>query len=195
MIGKIKGKLIEINGNKGLIETTSGLSYEVTLIPSVISKNEINSNINLYTKLIIREDAHTLYGFEFKEQVDFFNDLLSISGVGPKLAFTVISFSNRKEIINAVQSNDVNFFTKIPGLGKKTSLKIIVELSSKLESDINLSKLYLSEEDKTVIEALVALGFRSKEAREIFNNISKKGSLEEKIKEGIKYATSNKKRL
>jgi len=195
MIGKIKGKLIEIEGNKGLIETNSGLSYEVVLIPSIISKYPINSNINLYSKLIIREDSQTLYGFESKEQVNFFNDLMSVPGVGPKLAFTVISFSDKNEIIKAVQANDINFFSKIPGLGKKTSLKIIVELSSKLESAINLTKLYLSEEDKMVIEALVSLGFKSKEAKEIFNNIPKRGTLEEKIKHGIKYATSNKKKL
>jgi Holliday junction DNA helicase RuvA len=195
MIGKIKGKLIETEGNKGLIETNSGLSYEVVLVPSIISKYPVNSNINLYSKLIIREDSQTLYGFEFKEQVNFFNDLLSISGVGPKLAFTVISFSNKNDIVKAVKSNDVDFFVKIPGLGKKTSLKIIVELSSKLEADVNISKLYLNEEDKTVLDALVSLGFKLKEAKEILGKIPKKGSIEERIKQGLRYATSNKKKL
>ena len=195
MIAKIKGKLIEMDGNKGLIETASGLTYEIILIPSILSKYPINSNINIYTKLIVREDSQVLYGFEIRQQVDFFNDLISISGVGPKLAFAVISFSGKDELIKAVKSNDINFFARIPGLGKKTSLKIIVELSSKLESEVNISKLYMSEDDKTVLDALISLGFKSREARDILGKISKKGTLEDRIKEGIRYATSQKKKL
>ena len=186
MIGKIKGTLVELDGNSGLIETKSGLFYQVNLTPSIISNHKADKNVEIYTYLQVREDALVLFGFETKKEYDFFKMLLSVPGVGPKTAYSVISFSKVNDLITAVKQNDRDYFTRVPGLGKKTSMKIILELSQRLESEFKLEKMYLSEEEKTVVDALVSLGFKSNEARKILAKLPKNLSLEEKIKEGLK---------
>jgi len=195
MIGKIKGKLIDIEGNKGLIETASGLSYEVSLVPSIIKNNILGKSIEIFTQFIVREDSQTLYGFVDKSEINIFKMLLSISGIGPKVAFGVISFSNPDDLIAAVKNNDIDFFTRVPGLGRKTALKIVLELSSKLESGFSLSKVYFSEEDKLVLDAMVSLGFKTEEARKIMSNIPKNLTVEEKIKKGLQLGTTKKKKV
>ena len=186
MIGKLKGKLSELSGNVGLIETASGLFYEVFLTPSLISLISPNSPIELYTYLQVRDDALILFGFQTKKQHDFFKLLLTVSGVGPKTAFSVISFIKLDQLVQYVQSNDVNAFTQVPGLGRKTAMKIILELSSKLKSDFDISKMILSDEDKTVIGALVSLGYKSYDAKKLLSKLPKNLSVEEKIKEALK---------
>lgn len=195
MIGKIKGKLIDIEGNKGLIETTSGLSYEVFLVPSIIKNNILGKNIEIFTQLIVREDSQTLYGFVDKSEINIFKMLLSISGIGPKVAYGVISFSNPDDLISAVKNNDVDFFTRVPGLGKKTALKIVVELSGKLETGFSIAKVYMSEEDKLVLDALVSLGFKTEEAKKIMTNIPKNITVEEKIKKALQFGATKKKKV
>src|SRR3989339_617593 len=102
MIGKLKGKLVEVDANVGLIETSGGVFYQVYLPPSLSSKVQHLSSIELYTYLQVRDDALVLFGFETKAQHDFFLLLLTVSGVGPKTAFTVISALKTEEIVQAV---------------------------------------------------------------------------------------------
>ena len=90
------------------------------------------------------------------------------------------------ELIKAVKENESGYFTRVPGLGKKTAMKIILELSQRLQSEFKLEKMYLSDDDKTVVDALVSLGFKSNEARNILSKLPKNLSLEEKIKAGLK---------
>ncbi|OGK17381.1 Holliday junction DNA helicase RuvA [Candidatus Roizmanbacteria bacterium RIFCSPHIGHO2_01_FULL_39_12c] len=186
MIGKLKGKLIEIEGNQGLIETTGGVCYQAYLTPSVIGRDRIQDTLEIYTYLQVRDDALVLFGFETKKESDFFKMLLGIAGIGPKTAFTVISFTKIDELISAVKDNNSDFFAKIPGLGKKSALKIMLELSHKLSSEFQLEKMYLSEEDKTVVDALISLGFKGNEAKKILTKIDKKLSIEDKVKQALK---------
>jgi len=187
MIAKIKGKLMEVNGNLGLVETASGLTYEVHLTPTIISQNKLEENINIYTYLQVREDEWRLYGFQTPEELKLFKLLLTVSGVGPKTAFTVICFTNIEEIGEAIKNNDLSLLQKIPGLGKKTALKIIVEIAEKLKKEVELDKLFVTEEDKNALDALVALGYKTGEAHELLSKIPKDLSLEEKIKQALKY--------
>ncbi|MEK7633957.1 MAG: Holliday junction branch migration protein RuvA [Patescibacteria group bacterium] len=186
MIGKLKGKLVEVDGNVGLIETTGGVFYQVFLPPSLIPNRLVPnpSLIELYTYLQVRDDALVLFGFETKKHHDFFKLLLSVSGVGPKTAFNVISFVKLDQLVSLVQSNDVDGF-KVPGLGRKTAMKIILELSSKLKSGFDMSKMVLSDEDKTVIGALVSLGYKSYDAKKLLSKLPKDLSVEEKIKKAL----------
>lgn len=193
MIGKLKGKIVEVEGNIGLLETNGGVFYELFLTPALLGVKKIPYDIELYTYLQVRDDALVLFGFETKQEHNFFKLLLSVSGVGPKTAFSVISFSKIKEMIQAVKENDSDYFAKIPGLGKKTAMKIILELSQKFESEFILEKMYMSEEDKIVVDALISLGFKSLEAKKLLRDIPKNLSLEEKIKEGIRMATNPRK--
>ena len=186
MIGRIKGKIVEVEENIALIETNNGVFYQVFITPSLLTKNKLPFEITIYTYLQVRDDALVLFGFETKKEHDFFKLLLSVSGVGPKTAFSVISFSKVDELIKAVKENESGYFTRVPGLGKKTAMKIILELSQRLQSEFKLEKMYLSDDDKTVVDALVSLGFKSNEARNILSKLPKNLSLEEKIKAGLK---------
>lgn len=186
MIGKLKGILSELDGNIGLIEIVSGVSYYSYLTPFLISHIPLLSPIEVYTYLQVREDAHTLFAFSTKDEYLLFQLLLSVSGVGPKTAYLVICYSKVDELIQAVKENNIEFFSQIKGLGKKTAMKIILEISQKLKHDFELKKMYLSDEDKTVVDALVALGFKSHDASSIVSKLPKKLSIEKKIKEALK---------
>lgn len=193
MIGKLKGTLIELEGNLGLIETTIGLSYYVFLTPPLINKYKLQEKIEIYTYLQVKEDGWVLFGFDEKQEYKLFKTLLSVSGVGPKTAFSVISFSRPQELIDAVRNNEVEYLTRIPHLGKKTAMKIILELSSKLETEFKFVNLYLTDEDQTVVEALVSLGYKTQEAKDVLSKLPKDLSVEEKIKEALKLTASAKK--
>lgn len=187
MIGKLKGRLVEVDKNVGLIETSGGVFYQVFLPMSYLSSIiHHQSSIEIYTYLQVRDDALVLFGFETKQQHDFFKLLLTVSGVGPKTAFSVISFVSLDSLVTYVQSNDVDAFTKVPGLGRKTAMKIILELSSKLKSDFDMSKMVLSDDDQTAVSALVSLGYKSYDAKKIVSKLPKNLSVEEKIKEALK---------
>src|SRR3989339_1772862 len=186
MIGKLKGKLVEVDGNVGLIETSGGIFYQVYLPPSLSSKIQHLSSIELYTYLQVRDDALVLFGFETKQQHDFFLLLLTVSGVGPKTAFNVISHIKLDQLVQLVQSNDVAGFTKVPGLGRKTAMKIILELSSKLKTDFDMKNMVMSDDDQTVVSALVSLGYKSYEAKKLVSKLPKNLTVEEKIKEALK---------
>ncbi len=191
MIGKIKGKLVEVEGNVGLIETSSGVSYEIFLPPSLLS-HTLNTELIIDTHLQVRDDAHILFGFRTKKDKEFFKMLLSVSGVGPKTAFGIISYSSYDELIQAVRDNEVAYFSRIPGLGKKTAMKIILELSQKLKSEFEMQKMYLTDEDKTVIDALMALGYKSQEAKLALSKVTKSATIEEKIKEALQNTATKK---
>ncbi len=186
MIGKLKGKLVEIDGNVGLIETSGGVYYQVFLPTSYLSSTIHHpSSIEVYTYLQVRDDALVLFGFETKRHHDFFKLLLTVSGVGPKTAFSVISNIKLEQLVSLVQSNDVDGF-KVPGLGRKTAMKIILELSGKLKTDFDMTKMVLSDDDQTAVSALVSLGYKSFDAKKIVSKLPKNLSVEEKIKEALK---------
>lgn len=186
MIGKLKGTLSELDGNTALIETKGGVFYKTYVTPNILSKSKVGDNVELYTYLQVREDALTLFAFETKDEHSLFDLLLSVPGVGPKTAYLVISYAKVNELIQAVKENNIDFFSQIRGLGKKTAMKIILELSQRLKQEFELRKMYLSEEDKTVVDALVALGFKSHDASSVVSKLPKKLSVEDKIKEALK---------
>lgn len=186
MIAKLKGILREVNHNSGIIETPGGISYHVYLPSFLVSAIEPPASIEVYTYLQVREDTLILFGFPTKKHLDLFKMLLSVPDVGPKTAFSIISFSQINQLINAIKENNTYFFTQIPGLGKKTGMKIILELAPKLKSEFELEKMYFSEEDKTVIEALVSLGVKTNQAKKALSQLPKNLSLEEKVKKALK---------
>lgn len=190
MIGKLKGTLTEIDGSNGLIEMKDGVSYQVFLTNEILSRL-LPAEIEVYTYLQVREDALTLYGFASKQEYQLFTLLLTVPGIGPKSGFNVISHSQPTELIHAVTTNDTHYFSKIPGLGKKGAIKIILELSQKLKTQFNLEQMQkqVSDDDKTVIDALISLGFRANDAKEVLEKLSPELSVEEKVREAIRLAS------
>lgn len=185
MIGKIKGTLTEILGNDGLVDTVSGLSYWVVL-PKTLGVLKLPQEVSFYTYLQVREDAHILYGFQNLSQFKMFQLLLTVDGVGPKTAHTVISFKTQEEIVTAVRMQDVSAFTSISGLGKKTAQKIILELSSKMKTEFDLAQAIDKPVDSEALDALVALGYKKQDAHKMLEKIDPALSLQEKIKIALK---------
>lgn len=188
MVGKIKGILVEIDGREGLVETSGGLTYRVILMPASLAKL-IPSEIDIYTYLQIREDAQVLFGFDSREQYQMFQTLLAVDGVGPKTAHGVLGHLSVNNIIDSVRTKNLDVFTKVPGLGKKTAQKIILELSSKLKSELDLKSIIDTPIDTDAIETLVALGFKVGEAKEMLKPIDPNISVEEKIRLALKKRT------
>src|SRR5574341_2106201 len=106
MIGKIKGKLSEVDGNIGLIETPGGVFYQVYVTPSILINRELSKPIEIYTYLQVRDDALVLFGFQTKQEFNFFKMLINVDGVGPKTAFSVVSFSKIEELKLAIKEHN-----------------------------------------------------------------------------------------
>ncbi|MBI2621234.1 MAG: Holliday junction branch migration protein RuvA [Candidatus Levybacteria bacterium] len=186
MIGSIRGKIILTDGNHILVET-GGVGYRVLVSSKVLSKT--NSEVSLFTYTHVREDALELFGFSELADLKLFENLLSVSGIGPRTAMSIFSFLTREEVVNAVIKGDTSVFEGIPRLGKKNAQKIIIELKSKLgdTGSLDLSSEE-SPENSEALQALQSFGFSSKEAREALKNIdSKAETAEEKIKLALKF--------
>lgn len=181
MINRIKGTLISIRENKAEIETKSGLVYLVYISPKSTVKLGKNSEVMFFTHLQVREDAWTLYGFETEPELDFFHLLITVSGVGPKTAFNLMSHLTLDVIIKGIKENNPMLFSGVSGLGKKTTLKIILELSSKLNAKFDMRKMQLTPDDQTVIDTLVTLGFSKIDSANIMQKTPPNKSIEERV--------------
>lgn len=188
MIASLKGKVILKDGLYIIVDV-SGVGYRVLVSEKVWSNSQLDENIFLFIYSHIREDAFELFGFSEIQDLKLFENLIGVNGVGPKTAMSIFSFSNREEIVNAVIKGDVEFFTRVPRLGKKNAQKIIIELKSKLK-DSNSLDLSTDEMDSNsdVYEALRTFGFSNKEIGEALKNIDKSATTaDEKIKLVLKY--------
>jgi Holliday junction DNA helicase RuvA len=191
MITHVNGKLIEKNPNNVIIEC-NGLGYILTISLQTFSNIPDQENILLYTHLAIREDAHILYGFINKTEREIFKLLISVSGVGPSTAITMLSSMTSQEIQHAIASEDVEKIKSVKGIGIKTAQRVIVDLQDKILKIYGISE-DLSVSNNTIkIEALSALevlGFSRKKVEKIIQVIlqdSPKISLEELIKKALK---------
>jgi len=185
MIAKITGTLSNFDDKTAVIDTASGLSYELFVSPSAIAHKHLGDPITVFTHLQVRDDAHVLFGFMSIEEKEFFHLLLSVPGVGPKTAFGVASHISFQQAVDAVRTNSVKIFSEIPGVGKKTAMKIVLELSVKFKTEFKFEQ-QLSSDDKTVIDALVELGYKKSEAQQLFEKLPKELSIEKKIQEALK---------
>ncbi len=186
MIGSIRGKIILRDGNHVLVEV-GGVGYRV-LVSSKVLSNTKDDGIILFTYTHVKEDALELFGFSEIADLKLFENLLSVSGIGPRTAMSIFSFLTRDDVINAVLKGDITIFEGIPRLGKKNAQKIIIELKSKLgdTSSLDLSA-EISKENSEAMQALQGFGFSAKEAKDALKNIdSKAKTTEEKIKLALK---------
>ncbi len=188
MIGSIRGKVILKDGSYIIVEA-SGVGYRILVSEKVWSSLRIDDATFLFIYSHIRDDAFDLFGFPETADLKLFENLISVSGVGPKTGMSIFSFSTREEIINAVLRGDVDFFTRIPRLGKKNAQKIIIELKSRFKDD---SSFDLSGDEMSANEeiygALKTFGFSRKEIGDGLKNIDPEvKTTDEKIKLVLKY--------
>jgi len=187
MIGSLKGT-VELFDNPYTIVNVGGVGYRVLLYNSLFSEIKLNDQIKLYTYTHVKEDSLNLFGFLSLEDLKLFENLISVSGVGPKTASGLFSHGTRQEIIEAIIKGNVDFFINVPRLGKKNAQKIIIELRNKMGS---LEDLDLSEESQKikseVVTALKNFGFSAKEAVTAAKAIKDQGeTVGDKIKLALK---------
>ena len=192
MIDQISGKIISINDNYVVLEV-GGLGIKVNISANFASKLVNEDLITLVTYLNVREDALDLYGFKNDSERNLFLMLISISGIGPKLAVSILSGVELEELKSNILSGDIKSLTSIPGVGAKTAKRIIIELKDKLSNttttELGFEDDFASKISKDVLSALVGLGYSESMATEVIKKIKpakSNKSIESLIKESLK---------
>ena len=192
MIDQISGKIISINENY-VVLAVGGLGIKVNISAAFASKLVDEDLITLVTYLNVREDALDLYGFKDESERNLFLMLISISGIGPKLAVSILSGVEIEELKSNILSGDIKSLTSIPGVGAKTAKRIIIELKDKLSktttTELGFEDDFASKISKDVLSALVGLGYSESIAKEVIKRINpakSNKSIESLIKESLK---------
>ncbi len=187
MIATLKGTL-EYRGVNSVIINVSGIGFQVYVPGSTLSQlGTIDNRVSLYTHFHLREDNASLYGFATEAELALFRNLISVSGIGPKAALGLLSAMDPEQLVIAITSDNSDFISQAPGIGKKMAKRIVVELKSKLEKEWEGAALPLAVENADVVAALTSLGYSVREASQAASNlpVSSELSLEEKVKQAL----------
>jgi holliday junction DNA helicase RuvA len=181
MIGFLSGIVI-VRRHNYIIINVNNVGYQVNVKNP--SNFQIQQSINLFIHTHVREEEITLYGFETEAELDYFHLLTSVSGVGPKIALAILSVADVPRLNQAISSSQVEFFTTITGVGRKTAQKIILELKPKLgKGQANLNDL---ETNKPLTQALEQLSFTKEEILAVINSVDSQAPLALQIKQALK---------
>lgn len=188
MIGSIKGKVTMRTEKFVIIETESGVGYKVNMFmdPKGLNMVEKQEDISLFIHTHVREDSFELYGFHTYSELEFFEMLINISGIGPKGALAILNINSIDTLKKAIKTGDTSYLTKISGIGKKTAEKIVLELRDKIGSEANESSQGSLREELDALEALKSLGYSQNEAREALQKVTPDLDTNKKIKEALK---------
>ena len=188
MIGRLTGILLEKNPPQILLDV-QGVGYELNVPMSTFyNLPALHEKVALHTQLIVREDAHLLYGFLSNEERVAFRQLLKISGVGPKLALSVLSGLSLTDLAVAVANKEVGRLTKIPGVGKKTAERLLLELQGKFAVSGAGAPLGapVASSSNDIVNALLALGYNEKEADWAAKRLAKDTNVSDGIRQALK---------
>ena len=188
MIGRLSGKLIEKQPPQIIVDV-QGLGYELDVPMSTFyNLPGVGELVTLFTHLVVREDAHLLYGFGSDDERRAFRQLLKISGVGPKLALSVLSGLSVADLAQTVAMQETGRLTKIPGVGKKTAERLVLELRDKLDHGPSVSAAVGTPKANSgdVLNALLALGYNDREAQWALKQIPNDLSVSESIRQALK---------
>lgn len=190
MIIYLRGKITFTQKKYVVLETKDGVGYQVFMTEVAlghIAQNQDEAEIFVHTD--VKEDHIELYGFETMEELELFKLLLSISGVGPKAGLSILTIASAQTVHSAILNEDVKLLTSVPGIGKKTAQRIVLELKNKIEGLplADFDQQNNVHADQEVIEALLALGYNAAQAREALNTIPKEiTDISEKLKWALK---------
>lgn len=191
MITQIRGKLIEKNPTDVVVDC-NGVGYFLNISLNTFGSLPLDENVRLFTHLVIRDDAHILFGFITKTEREVFKLLISVSGVGPSIARTMLSSMTPDEIQQAIATENVQVIQSVKGIGAKTAQRVIVDLKDKIMKTYDLGEVSLQTSNTNKEEALSALevlGFHRKQSEKIITNIVKEypeASIEKIIKLSLK---------
>jgi len=188
MIAHLRGRLIARHPNQAIVDA-GGVGYDVTIsVPTFSELPPLGGEVSLHIHTHVREDQLALYGFLRPEEKQLFEKLLTVSGIGPKLAITILSGMPTDEMVNAIRGNDVARLTKIPGIGKKTAERMVLELRDKLavagnEPAAVMPSFSALQED--VLSALVNLGYQRAAAEKALGAVEKNGSFDSMFRHAL----------
>ncbi|VVP65983.1 Holliday junction ATP-dependent DNA helicase RuvA [Pseudomonas fluorescens] len=201
MIGRLRGTLAE-KQPPHLILDVNGLGYELEVPMTTLYRlPSVGEPLTLHTHLVVREDAQLLYGFFGKRERDFFRELIRLNGVGPKLALALMSSLEVDELVRCVQSQDTSALTKVPGVGKKTAERLLVELKDRFKAWETVPAMFalvpnqpggpeaapVATAENDAVSALISLGYKPQEASKAISAIKEKGlSSEDLIRRALK---------
>ncbi len=186
MISLIQGKVISKTLNELVVMTSGGVGYRLRTSPSASVLATVGSEICLETYLAVKEDAMDLFGFGSVAEKELFKSFLTVSGVGPKTALHLLELGGVEEISLAIVRSDLDYLTKVSGIGKKTAERIVVELKNKLKESRTLGTAAAAGKHvvsglEDVADALETLGYSSAQAREVIKKLDADGKTSEQL--------------
>jgi holliday junction DNA helicase RuvA len=188
LIARLRGRPVA-NTPEGLVVDVGGVGYLVAATPSAVRAADGADEVALHTYLHVREDALQLYGFAYAAERELFVQLLSVNGVGPKVALAIVSGSAAEELRRAIVREDTARFQAIPGIGKKTAERIVLELKEKLgEGPAPVMSVVGAEPHLVAREALVELGYSVGEAEQALAKTDPELPPEQRVREALKAA-------
>jgi Holliday junction DNA helicase RuvA len=186
MIARIEGKVL-FAGPSFLIVDVGGLGYKVFVTGQALEAARREDRASLWTHLAVREDALDLFGFEDRQELELFEMLIGVPGIGPKSALAILNLMPVSTLRSAIASGETAYLTKVSGIGKKSAEKIVLELRDKLGAAAGESDDASFKEKEEALEALVALGYSLRDAREALKKVGDEHStLSEKVREALK---------
>jgi Holliday junction DNA helicase RuvA len=188
VIGSVRGTVIERHTNGEVLVEVGGVGYRVLVPLSAVPALEPAAIAFLFTHLHVREDAMVLYGFPTRDERDTFEALIGATGVGPKLALAILSVYSPNALRRALADDDLDALTLVPGVGKRTAQRLLVELKARLElPDIDLTVVSVNGNARSEVrEALVGLGYSPEEAREVLGQLAEDGGVEDLLRDALR---------
>jgi Holliday junction DNA helicase RuvA len=188
MIGRIGGTLVEKNPPQIMVDV-QGVGYEIDVPMSTFyNLPDVGERVTLFTHLVVREDAHLLYGFASESERKAFRQLLKISGVGARTALSLLSGMSVADLVHAVATQEAGRLTRVPGIGKKTAERLLLELKDKLGAEVatGVAVNRAAPASSDVLNALLSLGYNEKEALYALKHLPEGLSVSDGIKQALK---------
>ena len=186
MIGRITGTLAAKQPPQVLVDV-SGVGYEIDVPMSTFyNLPALGEKVSLLTHLAIREDAHLLYGFGSEVERAAFRELLKVSGIGAKTALSVLSGLSVNDLSAAIAAQEIGRIVKVPGIGKKTAERLLLELRDKLPKTLTISSAQAPDAGSDILNALLALGYNDKEATQALKQLPAGVSVSDGIRQALK---------
>lgn len=190
MIASVEGEVVGL-GENNVVVRVGGVGLQVFVTAPVRARMRMMEKAFFFTQLIVREDLLALYGFETEQEREFFNLLLGVNGVGPRMALGILSTLSVDAIRRAVFNEQSEVFSRVPGVGKRTAQKILLHLQDRVSAggELEIAGASLAGVDENVLEALTALGYSVVEAQTAIQNIPRDApeDLEERLRLALQY--------